>query len=244
MLRITTRQLATFRRTALTAFEEQMVEHCAAFSPRLSAALGRRRLSEIVHAAMDRAAGHGLTFKGPVRLFIELGFLFGSGFDADVQYPWAAACLGDDPTADQMDRAAALHEASVDALSAFRGPDGRNLRGVLRRAQALLADPPPLDAGALSDVAFSALERVHPAKCAHVGEPALRALIAAGASEGPRHGLSGPRDVLLLVALMFAFGQGCAADPIHPWIGQALRDHDLEARALTALRDAIRELGR
>ena len=129
MLRLNPRQLATFRRTAVSAFEEQMVAHCAAFSPGIEATLGHDQRLALVRAAIARAAGHGLTLKGPVRLFIELGLLFGGDFDRE---PWAQACLSAeidpqtpgslDPTTAQMDRAAALHRAALAAL----GNEGSN----------------------------------------------------------------------------------------------------------------------
>ena len=256
MFRLTEHQLATFRRTAVSDFEEQMVEHCAAFSPGLAAALGREGLVAVVRAGIARAAGHGFTLGGPVRLFIELGFLFGSGFDTDVQYPWARACLarsGETPPVDQaieqMDCAAALHDASMDALSAIRGLDDRHVRIALHRLLELAAEPLPSPVDDLPAFALAALERVHPEKYALVGEPALRELIAAGIIEAARHGLDAPRDVLLLVAVMFTWGQGCTSDPLHAWIGRTLTDatiatptlraRQLEERALIAARDAL-----
>ncbi|AUX44331.1 uncharacterized protein SOCE26_057950 [Sorangium cellulosum] len=259
MFRITTRQLRTFERMAASDFEEQLVEHCAAFWPRLAAAPGRERLLTIVRAAIARAAGYGFTLSGPVRLFIELGFLFGSGFDTDVQHPWARAYLtrqGETrpvgPDIEQMDCAAGLHHAAMDALSAIRGPHDRYIHAALRRLLALAAEPSPSRVDDLPAFALSALERVHPEKYAFVGEPALRELFAAGADEAARHGLEAPRDVLLLVAMMFAYGQGCTSDPIHAWIGRALTDETiatpalrarrLEERALSMARDALADM--
>jgi hypothetical protein len=214
-------------------------------------------------------------------LFIELGFLFGTGFDSDVQYPWARACLvaaeetsrdpaqpvtsGEiprpptqpvDPANEQMDRAAALHDASIAALSAIRGEDGSHLQAALHRLLALAAEPVPDQVKELPAFALATMRRIHPRKYAFVGEPALRELVAAGVDEAAGRGLDAPRDVLLLVALMFAYGQGCTRDPIHAWIEQTLRDETIgapahrarriEERALTAVRDtlATRELGR
>ncbi|KYF49234.1 hypothetical protein BE08_27240 [Sorangium cellulosum] len=240
---ITTRQLALLEEVALASFEEQMVAHCEAFAPRRARALGRARLSGIVRGSIERAAHHGFDARGPVRLFIELGFLFGSGFDADVQYPWAREALARpeapsplDPVSEQMDRAAVLHGAALDALDAILGPDDGHLRAAQRRALALAAEPWPEQVDDREAFALAALERVHPEKCAFVGAPALRQLVTAGAREAARYELDAPRDALLLVALMFAYGQGCARDPIHPWIGAALADPAIPTPALRARR--------
>jgi hypothetical protein len=256
MFQIQGRQIAIFRRTAASAFEEQMVEHCAELSPRLAAAPGRPQLLTVVRAAIARAAGHGFTLMGPVRLFIELGFLFGSAFDTDVQYPWARACLARSretspggPDLEQMDCASGLHGASMDAQQAIRGPDDSHVEAALRRLLRLAEEPSPDHVADLPALGLAALEHVHPEKYAFVGEPALRELIAAGTEEAAHHGLTAPRDVLLLVGVMFACGQGCTRDPLHAWIGETLRDATiatpdlrarlLEERALIAVRDAL-----
>jgi hypothetical protein len=258
MFQLNERQLATFRRAAVSDFEEQLVEQCAASSPAL-AALGRAHLLVAVRAAIARAAGHGFTFAGPVRLFVELGLLFGSAFDTDVQYPWARARLASPEETvatgrglDQIDRAATLHDASMDALDEIRGADDEHVTAALRSLVDLATLPIPDRIDDLAALALALLEHVHPEKCAFVGEPALRALIAAGTAEATRYGLSAPRDALLLIGLMFALGQGCTADPLHPWIGRiladeaiatpALRARRVEETAMTAARAALAEI--
>lgn len=242
MFHVTTHQFATFQRASLSAFEEEMVERCAELSPDVCAALGTEQLVTVIRAAVVRAAGHGFTLRGPVGLFIELGVLLGSAFDTDVQYPWARDCLARagetrpvGSALEQMDCAARLHSASLQALSAIRGPDDSHVSAALARLLVLAAEPFPDIVDDLPDLALSAIEHVHPEKYAFVGVPALRALIAAGTEEAARHGLSTPRETLLVVALMLAFGQGCTTDPLHAWIGRTLADATIATPALRAL---------
>lgn len=274
MFKINTHQVTLFKQTIRSTFEQEMVDHCTAFSPGLSTALDEEGLTAVVRSAIARAAGHGFTTRGAVRLFIELGLLFGSEFDSDVQYPWARACLvasketaedasqpvasGEpsspttqpvDPANEQMDRAAALHDASVAALAAIHGEDDRHVQAARRRLLVLAAEPVPDQVEDLPAFALVRMKRVHPEKYASAGAPALRELVAAGIDEAERRGLDAPRDVLLLVGLMFAYGQGCTRDPLHAWIGQTLHDETIgtpaerarhiEERALTAARDAL-----
>ena len=100
MLVIRQAQMEAFRRAALLAFENQMVVHSKDFAPKLCRTIDDTQLREALRRAMDRAGGHGLTNRGPIRLFIELTFHFGSTFDTDPQYPWAAEVLHADD--DQM----------------------------------------------------------------------------------------------------------------------------------------------
>src|SRR5262245_45441568 len=89
-MRIRREQMEAFHTVALAAFEDEMVVHSKEFSPRLCEVIGEEQLRVALRAAMDQAGGYGFTNRGPVRLFIEMRFLFGSAFDTDPQYPWAA----------------------------------------------------------------------------------------------------------------------------------------------------------
>ena len=57
------------------------------FAPELCEVIGEEQLRVALRQAMARAAGYGFTYRGPIRLFIELMFLCGSAFDTDPQYP-------------------------------------------------------------------------------------------------------------------------------------------------------------
>lgn len=256
MFNVTPRQLATFHQASLSGFEEQMVERWEELSPGLAAALGPERLVTALRASIARAAAHGFTLRGPVGLFIELRVLLGSAFDADVQYPWARDCLARSAETravgsdlEQMDCAAVLHAASIEALSEIQGPDGGHVAAALGRLLDLAKEQLPAEAFDLPALALAAMEHVHPEKAAFVGAAALRELIAAGTAEATRHGLSEPRDVLLIIGLMFAYGQACTTDPLLPWIGATLADEatptptlrarELEEAALIAAGDAL-----
>ena len=251
MFRITRTQLARFESAAVSTFEEAMLARGAALAPRTAARLGREQMLVVVRSAIARAARHGLTLKGPVGLFVELTFLFGSGFDADVQLPWARACLQDVAAHGEMLAASSLHTASLAAQRQIHGPGDRHLDAARRRLAILVERLPPLRSGDLEAVVLEALRLVHPQKYAFVGEPALRALIAAGEAEAARLGRVGLPDVLLLVALMFVFGQRCTEDPLYPWIdgagsrsstsiaAPALEAQAIEATASTWLRQVL-----
>jgi len=249
MLRISREQVGVLRAVTISRFEAAMMERCAALAPGRCAELGEVGLRIAVRAAIARAASHGFTWTGPVRLFVELSVLLGSGFDGDVLHPFARECLTAGGT--QMQRATSLCSRSVAALREVRGPGGRHDVAALWRLRELVASraasPPSRDlAGAL----LGTMAYVHPEKYAQVGEPALRSLIEHAESEARWYGLPGPEDVLLIVGLMFALGQGCLEDPFHPWIAacidrerhadRALVGEQLRRQALARLGQALR----
>jgi hypothetical protein len=237
------------QREAIVVFENEMIKHCAEFSPRLSSVLRHDGLRTVIRAAMQRAAGYGFTFKGPVRLFIELSFLFGSAFDVDVQYAWARERLGEPNPHTQMQRAEALYLKSVEALERIHGPENSYTDAALHRLQFFASTGADLKTGKIQDIISAKMAHIHPQKYVYIGDPAMRALIVAAEAEAAQHGLSESHDVLLFVALMFSFGQGCTQDPLYPWIANTLRNerirtpsarsNQLKRKSLTWLRHVL-----
>lgn len=88
---------------------------------------------------MTRAKAYGFTNRGSIRLFIEMIFLFGSGFDTDPQYPWAATILAD--SSEQMYRAERLYEKIIDYQEKVSGANAVNTIEALRRVSFLRHQP-------------------------------------------------------------------------------------------------------
>lgn len=242
MLRISQAQLDALGAPLLRAFEAEMVAHAEAFSPQLAAVLGDEQLRVAVRAAIRRAGRHGFTYRGPIRLFVELSFLFGSGFDADLQYPWLREALGRPDPETQMERAEALHRRVDEALEAIHGSEREHTRAALQRLRAFADSGPALDDPDLPGAILAEMARIHPQKHDHVGAPALRALIGTGLAAAREHGFVAPREMALPPILMFAFGQECTADPLYPWIERTLADERIvgaPARARRLERKAL-----
>jgi len=86
MLAIRTEQMKTFEQAAMRRFEDEMVEHSKDLSPRLCEVIGDEQLRVALRSAICRAMAYGFTYRGPIRLFIEMMFFCGSSFDTDPQY--------------------------------------------------------------------------------------------------------------------------------------------------------------
>ncbi len=245
MLVIRTEQMDVFRQAAAASFENEMVAHSQDFSPRLCKVVGEEQLRVAVRGAIDRAGGYGFTYRGPIRLFIELMFLFGNAFDSDPQYPWAISILRD--SSPQMRRADRLYGQVIDYQEKVSGADGVNMREALKSLAFLAQQPLTFSANDFVPGVMRELAHAFPQKAAYLGEDALQALVREGcvAAQGARFPTS--RGYSLMVALMFAFGHGCADDPLYPWIGRTLRDAriaDPAARAARLEKKALTWLGR
>ena len=122
-------QMRAFEQAARRQFEQEMVAHSKDFSPPLCEVIGDDQLLVALRSAMTRAEGYGFTYRGPIRLFIEMMFLCGSAFDTDPQYKAVGEILR--ASGDQMQRAEQIHELVLDNLGKVSGPGAVNVRKAL-----------------------------------------------------------------------------------------------------------------
>ena len=211
MLIIRQEQMDTLRAAAMGAFEEAMTEHLGGISPFLLNAVGPEQLRKAVRLGIERAAGYGFDFRGPVRLYLELMLLFGSYFDTDPQYPWAAEILADRDSGPQMQRAARLYEQALDYRRQVVGPEDAHTLNALKNIRAFASQPLSFAPDDLVSAMLGEIALIYPEKAAYVGHEGLVALIRK-AGQGARNMRFGsPSDMALVVLLMLVFGHGCGA---------------------------------
>lgn len=228
MLVMRPEQMEVFHKAALGSFEDDMVRHLAAFSPPLVQAVGEGQLRKAAQLGMERAAGYGFTYRGPVQLYLELMLLFGSHFDTDPQYPWAAEILADRGSGDQMDRAESLYRKSMDYREKVAGPNDAYTLNALRNITVLAKQPLTIPTEDFPVAMLREITLVYPEKAAYVGDQGILALIRKGMDGARMQRFSTPRGIALVILLMFTMGHGCGSDPLYPWIAQTLRDEAIK----------------
>lgn len=234
MLKVRKQQIEVFEQAALRNFEDEMVAHSKDFSPRLCEVLGEEQLRVALRQAMGRAGAYGFTYRGPLRLCIELMFLCGSAFDTDPQYPAIGEVLN--TTGDQMQRAERIHEGVLDYLEKVAGPNNVNVRKALEALAVLAREPVSVSSNNFVAEMLQEMTRCFPRKAAYVGEAKLTTLIQEGQAEARKYGFPTVRGEVLIVVLMFAFGHGCSNDPLYPWIARTLANQRIVSPAARAER--------
>jgi hypothetical protein len=216
----------------MLTFEDEMVEHLAEFSPELFNVIKENQLRIVVRFGIEQADVYGFTFRGPIRLYLELMLLFGGHFDTDPQYPWASEILkGEAP---QMERAEHLHEKTLEYQEKVSGPDAVNTRKALEGLLSMARNTPATKPENFESDIRREMARVFPQKTNYIGEDGITALINEGNAESAKYGFSTVRGKALIIILMYAFGHGCTEDLLYPWISRTLKDErivDPEARA-------------
>ncbi len=223
MLTIRKEQMQVFQQAAMRRFEEEMLAHCKRFSEGLCAAIGDKQVHLAVQGAIRRCDGYGFTNRGPIRLFIEMMFLFGSAFDTDPQYPWAKDILKE--ASDQMIRAERLHEKILDYQKNVPDLKPADIRKTL---EVLITRTVELESSSITAFAsdmLQAMALISPEKTAYVGEEGLTDLVLEGCAKALDHQVLTLQGQAVLGILMFVFGHGCVDDPLYPWIAQSLEEN-------------------
>ncbi len=231
MLTIRKAQMTALRADALARFEQQLTEHALKFAPRHAASLGDQQLQLCVHTAVSRARERGFTLRGPVRLWVELTFMFGIDFDTDPQLHAFVNVLSRPSTpdhGDQLSRAENLRIGAVDFAEAIAGSDGGRERAAVERGRGISLDDLSIRP---EEEMIGLLDLIHPEKVDAVGTSALQQIIKDARSLSETHGLDDLAGPMAMTLLMFTFGHGCIADPLFPWIAESLSHPELDARA-------------
>jgi hypothetical protein len=237
-------QMAALEAQAELAFVEEMTDHLWAFSPALCKTLGREKLRAVVVDGVARAAGYGLTYRNPIRLFLELCFILGSGFDEDPQVPWAGETLRRDDFFNQMFKAGRLEHLAREYVTAVQGPDNVHAHAALVKLEALTGrDDLIFHRHSVRKDILAAMESTFPTKLAFIGAPAAEEIVRrAEARAEELFGDDDPRSVAVLAILMFSFGVKCLEDPLYPWLAATLhnpRSTDAASRAVRLERRAL-----
>jgi len=243
MLVIRAEQMDTFKKAALLSFEDEMVAHLAKFSPPLYKTVGEEQMRKAVQLGINQAAKYGFTYRGPVRLYLELTLLFGSYFDTDPQYPWATEILINQDAGTQMQRAERIYEITMDYREKVAGPEDDYTLKALKNIAIFAQQPFTISFDNYIPVMLREIAQIYPQKAIYVA--GLEALIRKGMGGAQRQQFATVRGMALVTLLMLTLGHGCGGDPLYPWIARTLNDdvitdpkvksERLEKKALTWL---------
>jgi hypothetical protein len=220
MLQISSYQMHVLEEAVIERFENEMLVHCRSFSPEFCQPLKDEQLHVAVNEALKRANQYGFELRGPIRLLIELTFLFGSHFDTDPQYPQFAKILH--TPGHQVERAEHLYSEVVDYRQKISWDYFVYADRALKWLKGSTALPPEVSTYGFVAGMLQNLTRIYPQKAATIGNTALEALIHEGEIQARNSGLNADEDKALIVQLMYFFGHGCIDDPLYPWIADSL----------------------
>ena len=238
MLTIRPEQLDVLKRASVQKFEDRMVDHLNAFTPRHFKILNEDEIRDVIQHGRELAKQHGYRSERSVRLYIEMMFMLGSGFFTDPQYSWISQIV--DRQADVNASASIdlinkktwelVEQASLDYIDPNGNFDPSRFIEQLRKlhdgldqfASALVKSESTPDISQLLQNAF-------PHKFNYIGATAVQHLTAEANQKTALYQIFTQRGVAIFAAMMFILGSGFDHDPILPWVPAILKDPSLSA---------------
>lgn len=232
MLKIREEQMDELGKIALKKFEDSMVEHVKEFFAKYYEVLGEPTVREVIVYGVDRAENHDFTTERDVCLYINLMFLVGSNFDADLQLPWAAEILNDETITDSVKRIDGLYDKATEYLDEVAGVDNEHLvRALIYMRKVPIEDFSQSGTGNVERKVIGLLQGIWPQKCGKLGDVILRRLIGHGVESMAQYNVTSDRGVALYTGLMFMLGSGLDSDPQFPWAAEILNDESIPDQA-------------
>lgn len=228
MLVIRNDQMQAMDEFAVRKFETELVGHIKTFAPKHSEIIEDKGVRKVVRLGMERAKErYGFTYRGSLRFYVEMMFMFGSDFDTDFQMPWTAEALNTGDADDQMARADLLYDKMLEYLEKVSGPKDEYALEAMRRLNRERAEDYQVSRDNFKSQVVSGLHRIYPQKAEYLGEPLINELIKRANVLAGNYSITSKEGVALFIALMFGLGHGFATDPLFPWISTTLQDESI-----------------
>jgi hypothetical protein len=228
MLKIRAEQLEVFEQAAIRNFIERMSDYLQETFPKHYEIFGRDAIRNFVRYGMDQAGTNNFTSERAIRLYTTLMLMFGSRFDTDPQYAWAAEILSDASVVDEQMRIDRLYDKGIECLNYISGQNGRHLNEALGRVRGARFDDfstsatPQAAAADFYRKVITQLASIYPQKHNYVGELGIRRMIQRGIQSANNYRITRERGVATFIGLMFFLGSGFDTDPQFAWAKDVL----------------------
>ncbi|MFV1984101.1 MAG: hypothetical protein ACC657_11225 [Thiohalomonadales bacterium] len=226
MLKIGLKEMQFFEDEAKLIFEDEMFEHSKKFVPQYCKIIDEQPIRSTLRQAIQKANSFGFTYRGTIRLYIEMMFIFGSDFDTDPQYPilrkWL---LSNKDTDEQLEIASKLCAIKEEYTKQVNGSNNENFNNAIKVLNKTLNIPITSTTYNFDKMIVQELTNLFPEKIHYIGKNQFSNFIQLSYSKINKHGLSSHTNKLLLVKLMFLFGHGCLNGPLYPWLVK-IRDNN------------------
>lgn len=233
MLVIRQEQQEQLKRYALEQYAERTLQQFRRYFPRHCQIIGDGPMRNMILLGVERAKRYGILGECNVVLYTSLMLLFGSYFDEDPQYPWAAAALGDASLSTEAQQAERLYDRGVQEWQLMAGENNMDLVRALARSRKLSYEE---IAGTPASGLIEFFKTQHPEKARSLGDARMDGLIRKSRRRASKHGLTTPATQVVVSGIAFFVGAGFDEDPMYPWAKDTLASKDLKpdekARAL------------
>ena len=221
MLVIRQAQFEVFQKQPRLSFERDMAAYLKSHFPFEAA---NADLDRWVSTGLDRAAAYGFLTYNDSAQFLALMAILGSGFDDDLQIPWAAELLASAHET-PVDRISHVFDKAIEYLDAITGPRSAwFVRATLRLKRQDMTVLNRVHPKALASRIRELLVQMYPQKASVIGERGLTQLIKSAIERTKEHGHGSAQAALIHAAHIYYIGSDFQRDPCYPWAGETLSD--------------------
>lgn len=224
MLKFTSDQIEAIRPSVLSRFESGLLQHTERYFRNHWRALGAEPLRETIRLGIARAKIHRLVSQRDVYLYVGVMLYLGSGFDTDLQLPWARRLLEGEDIAFGPSRAESVYDEAREHMRRVYGLANEHLDAALQRGRNVFGSPLTIAPIRSEADLLAGLAWLFPKKFDAAGPGAMHALAVHGAEAIRQRNIATTRGAVLYMGLMFMLGQGFDSDPQFPWAAAALAD--------------------
>jgi hypothetical protein len=218
-------QQEQLKRYALEQYAERTLQQFRRYFPRHGQIIGDGPIRNMILLGVDRAKRYGIVGECNVVLYASLMLLFGSYFDEDPQFPWAAAVLGDASLSTEVQRAERLYDRGVQEWQLMAGEDNMDLVRALARSRKLSCEE---IVGTAAGGLIEFFKKQYPEKARVLGEARMDGLIRESGRRAIGYGLAAPFAQSVMSVIAFCLGAAFDEDPMFPWAAQTLVSNDLK----------------
>ncbi len=228
MLIIRKEQMNVLRAHMNPSLVDSLIVHMREHFGRQCEIVGEVQVRKTVEMGVEQAGKYGLLAEREVFLYLSLMFMLGSGFDTDVQYPWAGPILKRKDFPDGFSMIQTVYDTAMEYLDRIIGKNEEEHLRVLLRVRRLPIDDETAKVTRDFDSGMMRIfEDLHPNKYEELGPEGVQRLIAAGQESAAKYGLTGAKARMVYLLLMYISGSSFDTDPLFPWAMEILPDPDL-----------------
>lgn len=225
MLTIRKEQMDVFSTRMRHTLVAPLVVHMDEHFPNRCFNMDDSQIQQTVELGLERASQYGLLTEREVFLYVSLMFLLGSGFDRDIQLPWAAEILAKDEFPDPYQKIQALYDVAMSYLDRVIGEDEEEQLQVVSRLENFdLESATQRSKRNLPIESINSFTEIHPRKAAEIGDAGLRTLLSIGTESASKYGITQNQGLLVYGLHLFLLGTEFDTDPQFLWAQEILND--------------------
>ncbi len=213
----------------------RLLKEIIEFGPEISNIVGIEAMKRFVDFGCKKSNDLGFNRYGTTRLYLQLMMSFGSGFDKDIQLPWASSIIRDNQIPDQKIKAQRLWRSAHNYRQKILGNNLEHIQKALKRSLHFLESVEEASGNAENWLP-SRLRSAFPQKADYIGPDKIQSLIELAELRTRHIEGNSTKNTCLYASFLFAFGQHVFDDPLYPWISDAIKMNRRNDRGLERLR--------